>query len=57
MKRLITVGACLAVALLASGVMAEEAFKSGPQPGSSKLPPFNPLHVTGKGAGGKQCLV
>ena len=57
MKHRFSLGASLAVALLVGGVMAEEALKSGPQPGSSKLPPFNPLHVTGKGAGGKQCLV
>jgi hypothetical protein len=30
---------------------------SGPQVGSSSLIPFDPLHVTGSGAGGKSCLV
>ena len=56
MKRSITVGAALAIAVLVSSAMAGD-LKSGPQVGSSKIPPFNPLHATGKGAGGKQCLV
>jgi hypothetical protein len=56
MKLFMAMGATLALTLLAGGAMAEEALKSGPQPGKS-LTPFNPLHVTGKGAGGKQCLV
>lgn len=46
----------MAVALLAGGAMADGTLKSGPQPGKL-TPPFNPLHVTGSGAGGKQCLV
>jgi hypothetical protein len=36
---------------------ASSAFVSGPQVGSSSISPFDPLHVTGPGAGGKSCLV
>jgi hypothetical protein len=57
MNRLVTLGASLAVALLVSGVTAEETLKSGPQVGSSKILPFNPLHCNGPTPGGKQCLV
>jgi hypothetical protein len=56
MKSRIAVGACLTAALLVGGVLAEEALKSGPQVGKG-VRPFNPLHVTGAGAGGKSCLV
>jgi hypothetical protein len=56
MKR-VTLGASLVVALLAGSVIAAEGLKSGPQPGSKKIPPFNPLNVVGKFAGTKQCLV
>jgi hypothetical protein len=57
MKSRIAVGASLAAALLVGSVIAAEALKSGPQVGSSSLPAFNPLHCSGSGAGGKQCLV
>jgi hypothetical protein len=57
MKSRIAVGTSLAVALLVGGVIAAESLKSGPQVGSSSLPAFNPLHCSGSGAGGKQCLV
>jgi hypothetical protein len=57
MKHRIVMGASLAVALLVSGAIAETTLKSGPQVGSSKIPPFNPLHVNGPTPGGKQCLV
>ena len=51
-------GASLAIALLVSCAMAEETtLKSGPQVGSSRITPFNPLHVNGPTPGGKQCLV
>jgi hypothetical protein len=49
-------GASLAGALLLSSVFAAEVVKSGPQVGK-KVTPFNPLHVTGSGKGGKACLV
>jgi hypothetical protein len=49
--------ASLALALLASGVWAGEALKSGPQVGDAVPSPFQPLNVTGKFAGKKQCLV
>jgi hypothetical protein len=57
MKRCLASGAALAVALLVSGVHAEDALKSGPAVGSSKIIPFHPMHVTGSGAGTKNCLV
>jgi hypothetical protein len=49
-------GVSLAGALLLSGAFAAEAVKSGPQVGQ-RVTPFNPLHVTGSGKGGKACLV
>jgi hypothetical protein len=45
-----------AAALLLAGVAAAGSLKSGPQPGDSPTP-FNPLHVTGKDAGNKDCPV
>jgi hypothetical protein len=57
MRTRIAVGALSALALLVGGVMAAEALKSGPQVGSSKITPFNPLHVNGPTAGEKLCLV
>ncbi len=50
-------GASLAVALLASSVVAAEGLKSGPQPGKAIPGPFHPLNVTGSGAGKKVCQV
>jgi hypothetical protein len=49
--------ASLALALLATSVWAGDTVKSGPQPGDGVPSPFNPLSVTGKFAGKKQCLV
>lgn len=49
-------GASLAAALLIGGALAEDSLKSGPQVGK-RVTPFNPLHVTGSGKGGKACLV
>jgi hypothetical protein len=49
-------GASLAAALLIGGALAEDGLKSGPQVGR-RVVPFNPLHVTGSGKGGKACLV
>ena len=57
MKQRIAVGASLAMAVLVGTAIAADALKSGPQVGSSRITPFNPLHVTGEGAGGKSCLV
>jgi hypothetical protein len=57
MKHRFTVGASVAVALFVGGAIAEGTLKSGPQVGSSNIPPFNPLHATGPTPGGKQCLV
>ncbi len=48
--------ASLAVALLTGSLLAADSPKSGPQVGS-RVTPFNPLHVTGSGKGGKACLV
>jgi hypothetical protein len=49
-------GASLAATLLLSAAVAEERLKSGPQV-DKHVTPFNPLHVTGSGKGGKDCLV
>jgi len=50
-------GAALAIMLLTGGMVAADSLKSGPQVGSRKIPPFNPLHCNGRGEGGKACLV
>jgi hypothetical protein len=50
-------GAALAIALVTTGALAESSLKSGPQVGSRKIPAFNPLHCSGRGEGGKACLV
>jgi hypothetical protein len=52
----IAMGACLATLLLASGALAAEALKSGPQPGDA-LTPFSPLNINGFAAGQKVCQV
>ena len=57
MKKSLTLGASLTVALLASGVVAAESLKSGPQVGDSIPGAFNPLNVTGRSAGKKACQV
>jgi hypothetical protein len=57
MRYRIAVGAPLAAALLVGSVLAGGTLKSGPPVGSSKLLPFDPLHVTGATAGEKSCLV
>ena len=57
MRYRITLGASLALALLVGGALAAGGLKSGPQEGSRKLIPFNPLHVTGPNEGEKLCLV
>jgi len=54
MKR-IAIGASVAIALLAGGVLAAD-LKSGPQPGTN-LSPFHPLNINGKKADQKNCLV
>lgn len=51
-----TLGASLAAMLLMSGTLAAAELKSGPQVGK-RVVPFNPLHITGSGKGGKACLV
>ena len=56
MKSCTAIGASLAIALLVGGVMAAD-LKSGPQPGSSNIPVFNPLHCNGPTEGQKLCLV
>jgi hypothetical protein len=48
--------ASVAAMLLLSGVAFTADIVSGPQVGKG-VGAFNPLHATGKGAGGKQCLV
>jgi hypothetical protein len=56
-KSAYSMGASLAVALLAGGVFAAEAFKSGPQVGDSIPGVFHPLNVTGRAAGKKACQI
>jgi hypothetical protein len=51
------VGACLAVALLTSGVLAAGGLKSGPQEGDPIPGVFHPLNVTGRAAGQKACQI
>jgi len=48
--------ASLAVALLAGGLMAADAVKSGPQVGEKVPGPFHPLNINGAAAGKKNCL-
>jgi hypothetical protein len=57
MKHRIIVGVPLAAALIAGCALAANNLKSGPQEGSTRITPFNPLHVTGDTAGEKTCLV
>lgn len=57
MRKFHAIGASLALALLAGGVLAAEGPKSGPQVGESLPGPFHPLNITGDSAGTKTCLV
>jgi hypothetical protein len=50
-------GALAVAALVIAGAAADSDLKSGPQPGSKEIYPFNPLHCSGPGEGGKNCLV
>jgi hypothetical protein len=53
----VAAGTSLALVLLLGSAWADDALKSGPQVGDAVPNPFNPLNVTGKFAGLKQCLV
>jgi hypothetical protein len=55
--RTFMVGAVALAVLVMPGAGAKEPLKSGPQVGSSAIPPFNPLHCNGPQVGTKQCLV
>jgi hypothetical protein len=58
MRNRIMLGVPLAAVLLAcSALPAEETLKSGPQVGSTKIPAFNPLNVTGPDADQRRCQV
>jgi len=57
MKYPMMMGSALALGALMCAVGAAADLKSGPQVGSSKITPFNPLHVNGPDAGNKVCLV
>lgn len=57
MYRRITVGAFALAAVAMSVALADDALKSGPQPGSKIPGPFHPTNVTGDKAGKKHCLV
>jgi hypothetical protein len=57
MKRIIAVGAFVALALTGASLAADD-LKSGPQVGDNGRPaPFTPLNLNGPTAGQKQCLV
>jgi len=56
MRVRIFTGGSLAAALLLGSTLVAADLKSGPQEGQ-KLSAFHPLHVTGKQAGEKACLV
>jgi len=53
----VAAGVSLALVLLFGSAWAVDALQSGPQVGDAVPSPFNPLNVTGKFAGTKQCLV
>ncbi len=57
MKSRMVVGAFVVAALVTTGVLADDALKSGPQVGKDIPGPFHPLNVTGHKAGPKNCLV
>ena len=57
MKTRIVGAMAMAVLVVAGAAVADEALKSGPQKGSSKITPFNPLHCSGPTEGTKICLV
>jgi hypothetical protein len=57
MRQRIAVGGFLAVAVLASTVIAADAVKSGPQPGDTVKAAFNVKNVTGQFAPKTLCLV
>ena len=57
MKKSLTIGASLTMALLAGGVFAAESLKSGPQAGDDIPGVFHPLNVTGRSAGKKACQI
>jgi hypothetical protein len=54
MKARIAMGAV--AALLLGSTLTAADLKSSLQPGQ-RVSPFNPLHATGRGEGGKACLV
>jgi hypothetical protein len=57
MKPYTTLGATLAVTLLAGSAFAAGDLRSGPQAGQSIPGVFHPLNVTGSAAGQKACQV
>jgi hypothetical protein len=58
MRNRMVLGSSLAATLLlCSALAAADDLKSGPQVGSRKITPFNPLNVTGKQAGTRACQV
>lgn len=57
MKHRIAAGAFVVAALAVTGVLADDALKSGPQPGKNIPGAFHPTNVTGAKAGKKHCLV
>jgi hypothetical protein len=56
MLQRIAVGTFLALGLLAGGIGAAEALKSGPQVGTDVPGPFHPVNINGEQAGQRFCL-
>ncbi len=57
MRSRMLMGAFAVAALAVTGVVADDALKSGPQEGKNIPGPFHPLNLTGSQAGKKHCLV
>ena len=57
MRTSMTLGVAAVALLFMGSAQAADDFKSGPQKVTVKVKPYNPLHCSGKGVGGKQCLV
>lgn len=57
MNRRRLLGVSLAVAVLVGTCAAEDAVKSGPQPGDAIPGPFNVLNINGTRAGQSNCQI
>jgi hypothetical protein len=57
MKHRFAAGAFAVAVLAVTGVVADDALKSGPPVGKNIPGAFHPLNLTGASAGKKNCLV